>query len=553
MGATFSRPATAVFRGLAQLTFADGTRAGLLVLAGLALIAPWSAAGAVAGATFATAVGYFGSAYSREDWTHGLAGFNGAIIGILWGGSLAEGAFNVPLFLTVLSLCVALEFVLRKALARLALPALSMPAVATAILVSLALAAPGTWFWADTPASPFGKAGALVALACFVAAMVTKSASAAGWAVLLAAVAYLAVWSRASDPFAYGGLWAVTVPLAGFSVPAVFVREPIAGLLGGALAAAAGAAIWLLWMNSAAVDAAPPLLAPFILGVWLAIAAMRRLGRAPVLQPSFWRTAAAIHRAGLAGGSTVAVEGGDALEPALASGSSSGNPLPNPAESHVLCEQMVRSSLACRQAFWSLCDRLRAAAQGAGPAALHRALADFERRAPLRATISLDVAGGLRAAGAERVIDLYGRLDTVACLDCSFSGDWPPGEIWRHCDLRCPRCSGPLRPALHLFDKDPPAAVGKAVEGVLADCAVLLVPGGPVKDARVDAILDRVRAAGGIVVFLNEGAPCHALAPEDLVIAARPSLTLRALSAVLGALGPFAPVSPAARRHRVCG
>ena len=153
MGAASSAFTGALFRGLAQLAFCDSALAGVLVLAGLALVSPWGAAGAVAGTVFGTAVGYFASVYSREEWEHGLAGLNGAVVGIIWGGFIADGSFNLPLFLTILSVCVALEFVLRRALARVSLPALSMPAVATAVLTSWVLAAPGTISAQLTPRS----------------------------------------------------------------------------------------------------------------------------------------------------------------------------------------------------------------------------------------------------------------------------------------------------------------------------------------------------------------------------------------------------------------
>lgn len=550
MGAVFSVFTGALFRGLAQLAFCDSALAGALVLAGLALVSPWGAAGAVAGAVFSTAVGYFGSVYSREEWEHGLAGLNGAIIGILWGGFIANGSFNLPLFLTVLSVCAALESVLRRALARVSLPALSMPAVATAGLTSWALAAPGTWFWAATPGFPFGEMGIVIAILCIIAAMVTKSALAAGWTVIFATIAYLAVWGQGLDTLAYIGLWAVTIPLACYAMQAVFFREFVAGVVGSTIAALSTAGIWILWMNSGAADIAPPLLTPFIFGVWLAIAAMRRLRHFPFFQTSFWRTAGAIHRANLAGGTTVALLGDGAAQHRLASTYLSGSQRVGQTQEYTLSDEQLRNSVRCRRVFWDVCSRLRQMAEGTEPSALHRAVADFERRGWLQTTISREVFGQLRETGARNIIELHGRIDRAACIDCGFSSDWPPGEIWKRCDLRCSRCSGVFKPATSLLSESFTSSVMQAVERSLADCGILLVLGELPKDARTGSILDRARAVETTVVFVTDGALSYALGPDDVVIAARSEDTLPGLAAVLDALSLLSGVYPGGGRYR---
>ncbi len=550
MGAASSAFTGALFRGLAQLAFCDSALAGVLVLAGLALVSPWGAAGAVAGAVFGTAVGYFASVYSREEWEHGLAGLNGAVVGIIWGGFIADGSFNLPLFLTILSVCVALEFILRRALARVSLPALSMPAVATAVLTSWVLAAPGTWFWPTTPAVPFGTTGIAIAMLCIIAAMVTKSALAAGWAVLFATIAYLALWGQGLDTLAYSGLWAVTIPLACYAMQAVFFREFVAGAVGSTIAALSTAGIWVFWMKSGAADIAPPLLTPFIFGVWLAIAAMRRLRHFPVFQTSFWRTAGAIHRANLAGGTVVALLGDDAAQYRSASQYLSGSQRIEQTREYTLSDEQLRNSIRSRRAFWDVCARLRRMAEGTEPTALHRAVADFECRGWVQTTMSRAVLGHLREAGARDIIELHGRIDRTACIDCDFSGDWPPGEIWKHCDLRCSRCSGVLKPATSLLSEGLTSSVKQAVERSLADCGVLLVLGELPKDARTESILDRARAVEATVVFVTNGALSYALGPDDVVIAAHSEDTLPGLAAVLDALSLLSGVYPGGGRYR---
>jgi hypothetical protein len=526
MAAASSVFAGALFRGLAQLAFCDSALAGMLVLTGLALVSPWGAVGAVVGAVFGTAVGYFGTIYSREEWEHGLAGLNGAIIGILWGGFIANSSFNLPLFLTILSVCVALEFILRRALALVSLPALSMPAVATAVLTSWVLAAPGTWFWPTTSAFPFGKTGIVIAILCIIAAMVTKAALAAGWTVIFATITYLTVWGQGLDTLAYSGLWAVTIPLACYAIQAVFFREFVAGVVGSTIAALSTAGIWIFWIKSGAGDITPPLLSPFIFGVWLAIAAMRRLRHFPFFQTSFWRAASAIQRANLAGETTVALLGDDAAQYRLASMYLSGSQRVQQTREYTLSDEQLRNSLRCRRVFWDVCSRLRQMAEGTQPTALHRAVADFERGGWLQTTMSQEVFGYLREADAQTIIELHGRVDRTACIDCGSSSDWPPGDIWKHCDLRCSMCSGVLKPATSLLSEDLTPSVRRAVECSLADCGVLLVLGEQPKDARAELILNRARAVEATIVFVTNGALSYVLGPNDVVIAAPSEDTL---------------------------
>ncbi len=535
MTAAFSLFVQTLFRGLAQLAFCGRPLAGALILAGLALISPWGAAGALAGAAFGTIAGVFCWIYTRAEWESGLAGFNTAIVGILWGGFFAEGAFDVPLFVTVLSVCVGLEFVLRRILAHVSLPALAMPAVATAMTVSWALAAPGTWFWIEAPASPLGTPGVFLGGLCIVTAMAITHSLATAWALCLGALAFLLV-GQGNNGFAYTGLWALSVPLAFFAMQTVFLRDSLAGSVGGAIAALSAGMIWLSWTTSGAADIAPPLLAPLALGLWLSIAAMRRMRRTPILQPDFWRVALAIHRARAAGHPAMAFLGGDTATYALALEPLHGGSLGGRGKPPVFSDERLRGSLRSRKAFWVVCDRLRALAQEAEPAARHHALAGFERRGWVGKILSRDVLGALRQAGAEAVVDVHGRIDRLSCLDCGSGSAWPPGQIWRRCDLRCPDCAGALIPDTNLFHDAMTAEDRLAIERELADCAVLLVLGALDRDDWTDFILDRIRGIGGRVVLVTDEASSHPPGAGDMVLAAAPEVALAYLAIVLAML-----------------
>jgi hypothetical protein len=231
-------------RGLAQLVFAERVDAGVLVLLAIALVSPWCALGSFLGSVFGSVAGRVLPIYTRTEWRLGLAGFNGAIIGILWGGFFASGAPRPLLFAAALTLCVLMEAVLRALLRPLSLPPLSMPAVLAAMLIDSVLAPPGTWFWMSAGAPPLGTGGIYAAIVCVVLAAATRHQAATLQALVLAAVAmWLATSVPGLAPPDSSGLWAFAVAPASFAAQALLAPGVLAGRLAG-LAAAVLAAGW---------------------------------------------------------------------------------------------------------------------------------------------------------------------------------------------------------------------------------------------------------------------------------------------------------------------
>ena len=135
----------------------------------------------------------------------------------------------------------------------------------------------------------------------------------------------------------------------------------------------------------------------------------------------------------------------------------------------------------------------------------HRAVADLERLGLVLGTITQNVDGLHQAAGAQRVVDLHGRLDRVGCLDCgtamtraaldarlsAVNADWratvtavnPDGDVDLPDDqldaftvLDCEACGGVLKPDVVYFGENVPAArLADALE--LADSARALLLG----------------------------------------------------------------------------
>lgn len=520
-------------RGLAQLVFAERSEAGLLVLTAIWLTAPWSALGALMGATFGSAAGYVLPTYTRTEWKLGMAGFNGAIIGILWGGFIASGDAQPLLLVAVLSLCVIVEAAFKGLLRPLSLPPLSMPAVATAMLVSLILAPAGTWFWISAGQPPLGTAGVYLAIICVLLAAATKHQAATLQASMLAVAA---IWLAATLGFAplhSPGLWAFAVAPASFAAQAFLVPGVLAGRVAGLLAASLAAAIWFLWHLTGLMGVAQPLLAPFIFATWLTLWVFRRHGHSVWLEPAFWRACLALARAHLAGRSVLALTGGKFGEqlgiPDYPSGSWRDPELPVSAYS----QQRFATSLRCRRICWQACEALRERLQAVRASLAHRKRAAVGRPGLVHATVTTSVDGLQAGDGETETVELFGRLDTVTCLDCGVVRDWPPARVWQCWDLHCSACGGLLKPGV-TFPGDPlPEAPWKRARTLAMGCGVLLAVGHPRRTQADEELIDLARRWGAQVVFINQGPVAHALRPDDLVIAAPIASVLRAFTSTL--------------------
>jgi urea transporter len=510
-------------RGCAQIAFCDSPLTGLLVLAGIALIVPLAGVGTLLGALFGTLAGRLTSAYPREEWVWGLAGFNPGIVGLMWGGFFAEGDARLALLAVVMGMSVALDLGFRRLTARYRLPALSLGALATLYLTSFLAAPSGAWFWVDAPASnflPYGLLGAaLVALATLI-----KSPFAAIWALLLAGVAAVSSFLCGQDPLALVGLWGMTVPLASFGVHAVFLRGSLVGCAAGTLAALIGALIWIVWQATPLADWLPPLLLPFILGVWLAMVLVRVVVALPAAQPGRWRVARMIANAHREGRDVVAIVQG--VSDAPVSSFVSGAWLdPNTPRGAFEAERLHRSP-RLRQAFWDVADRLRTQASKLGIGSLWPCIARLQGGGWIDTVIVQDVLLPPDLVSSRAVLPLHGSPDCARCLDCGQESPWPPKALWRRCDLRCTACHGPVSPGLTLFGEALDPAVATRLEELAKRCALVLVLGDDAPEAATLAFLERVRDAGAAVAFVSEREAGYPRRPGDcsLVAPAEPFL-----------------------------
>gem|GEM_PF-6494784 len=491
-----------LLRGLGQLALLETATGGALVLLAIALINPWNALGAVAGTLLGTLAGYRYTGVTREEWHSGVAGFNGAVIGIMAAGFVTTDNDWAGTVSLAAALCLGFEYAMRPVLARWALPVLSMPAVLSLILTSLIVAPPGTWLWVSPGPPALGGTGIALAMVCIVLALAGKSLPATLQLVFLACVAILACRWWGADPLSVTGLWAFTIAPASFTVHAVFMRGSLLGGVAGGVAAAIGAGIWILWTTSGMGDISPPLLAPFIIGVWCALLIFRRLGQPVILLPAFWRALAVMVKARLMGKPVVVIiSDTQNLDSQAALSSPEFEAVPN-----------FVGSRKARRARWQRCHELREHHEQLTPMPIHNELEHLQRRHWLEILITFAMDGRLQRAGAKHVVEVRGRPATVRCLGCRIEREWPPANIWRRRDLHCSECGDLMLPGPPGWEEAIDSA-RLAISRSLDRQGVLMVIGTLEEPRAARVLFGAARRRGARIINITAGpssTPLHA-------------------------------------------
>ena len=169
----------------------------------------------------------------------------------------------------------------------------------------------------------------------------------------------------------------------------------------------------------------------------------------------------------------------------------------------------------------------------AQPGAAHHAFAAWERAGTLARLVTQNVDGLHQRAGSRAVIDLHGRLDVVACLDCGertsrasvqeamavANAHWnaaaisaPDGDadiedaaIALFAAPRCERCGGLLKPDVVFFGENVPSARYESARDALADADALLVAGSSLMVYSGFRFVKQAHDAGLPIAIINRG------------------------------------------------
>jgi NAD-dependent SIR2 family protein deacetylase len=189
---------------------------------------------------------------------------------------------------------------------------------------------------------------------------------------------------------------------------------------------------------------------------------------------------------------------------------------------------------AARQRYWARSHLGWRRVVGARPNSGHRAVADLERRGLLSVIITQNVDGLHQAAGAERVVDLHGRLDRVLCLGCGAqsaraglevrlaeaNAGWvasaadvkPDGDadvavsdVERFRVVDCAMCGGLLKPDVVFFGENVPRSRVDECFAMVDDAGALLVLGSSLTVASGYRFVRRAAKIGVPIVIINDG------------------------------------------------
>lgn len=170
----------------------------------------------------------------------------------------------------------------------------------------------------------------------------------------------------------------------------------------------------------------------------------------------------------------------------------------------------------------------------AQPNAAHSALAQLEREGRLSLLVTQNVDGLHQRAGSMAVVDLHGRLDHVACLDCGErqprdalqqrlahdNPGWharptayaPDGDadidleaVERFAAPACERCGGMLKPEVVFFGENVPRARFVQARDALAASDAMLVVGSSLMVYSGFRFARMAREAGLPLAIVNRG------------------------------------------------
>jgi NAD-dependent SIR2 family protein deacetylase len=195
-----------------------------------------------------------------------------------------------------------------------------------------------------------------------------------------------------------------------------------------------------------------------------------------------------------------------------------------------------RSGPASRQRYWARSHIGWARIRDARPNGGHHALAELQAAGAVGTVITQNVDGLHSAAGSAPVIDLHGRLDTVACLDCGRrtarselqrrladlnpgfedrtaapAADAPDGDA----DLAdtssfvvadCRSCGGVLKPDVVFFGENVPAERVRRSYRAVDQASAMLVAGSSLAVMSGLRFVKHAAARGIPVVIVNRGA-----------------------------------------------
>jgi NAD-dependent deacetylase len=146
---------------------------------------------------------------------------------------------------------------------------------------------------------------------------------------------------------------------------------------------------------------------------------------------------------------------------------------------------------------------VRGSLQTTGLSPQHRALRVLEEARLLRGVICTTTDGLARAAGVERVAELYGAIDRLRCTGCAWRG--LAGEDFGGAPPRCAACGAALRPDMVLFEELIPQAPRALAAQWVYGGGCLLALGADLAMPPLHRVPEEMMQEGGLTIGLGPG------------------------------------------------
>ncbi|WP_421902552.1 SIR2 family NAD-dependent protein deacylase [Maridesulfovibrio sp.] len=142
--------------------------------------------------------------------------------------------------------------------------------------------------------------------------------------------------------------------------------------------------------------------------------------------------------------------------------------------------------------------------KSAEPNAGHKGLAQLEKDGYLQGVITQNIDGLHQRAGSVNVIEFHGNCSDFYCMECF--APFPAERIHAGIELpvRCPQCSGVVRPDLVFFGEQIPTEVYKAAFEFADQSDLVIVAGTSGGVVPASLIPPRIQEAGGLIIEINK-------------------------------------------------
>ncbi len=521
----------AVLRSLSQIAFSERTGSGVLILAAITVMAPWSAVGAIIGALSGTLSGMALSRSPKASWRQGLDGVNPAILGLIWGGVLSRGDPKAALFVFALLGCIALEHPMRSLALRWKMPVLSLPALLAGWASSITFQIFDDNLWLCFASMPFGIWSSVTAIVLVAAVVFQQDRGAAIVSAFYTAISALAAGWLTGEIVGPASLWAFSVAptVMGICLLIPTARKQLWPLP--LLTSIVAILVWTFLGLSQPIGYAPPFMLPLIVSMWAAYFAVRSYAGELATNPLMAEAVRALATAKAQGRKIVALTGAGISMPSGIPDYVSSTWLdPNiPVEEYSYSRFKV--SRAARTAYWDACNRFRGLATEAKPNAAHRAMNDMMEMGWLSGIVTQNVDG---LHGRKNTFEIHGDISAVRCIDCGATTPWPERATWQDKDLTCEHCGGHLKPGVVAIGEDTDQVIWEEAREIVEGCGVLLVIATRMTMSTVAILLSLAKQADARIIFITKGDIYQTVLESDIVMPFAAEYTIPTLSRLLG-------------------